>query len=63
MKALRLLSTADVAEMTGVPENTLRHYRYIGKGPKSGKLGGRVVYREQDVIDWIDAAFGEAATA
>lgn len=63
MKALRLLSIAEVAEMTGVPENTLRHYRYIGKGPKAGKLGGRVVYREEDVRAWIDAAFegGDAA--
>jgi len=31
--------------------------RYCGKGPKSGKLGRRVMYRESDVVEWIDSQF------
>lgn len=62
--SIRLLNTAEVSEMTGVPTNTLRYYRHIGKGPKCGKLAGsRVVYREQDVIDWVNAAFDERVSA
>lgn len=55
--APKLLTMAEVSEMTGVSENTLRYYRHKGIGPKSGKLAGRVIYRESDVLAWIDAAF------
>lgn len=54
---MKLLRTADVAEMTGAPEATLRYWRHQGYGPPSAKLGRRVVYREEDVIAWIDAQF------
>lgn len=56
----RILSTAQVSEMTGTPVPTLRWYRHVGKGPKAGKLEGRVVYRESDVIAWVESAFVEA---
>lgn len=46
--------------MTGVPENTLRYWRHVGSGPKSAKLGRRIVYREADVHDWINAQFESA---
>lgn len=36
---------------------TLRYYRQMGTGPKSGKLGRRVVYRKSDLDMWIEAAF------
>lgn len=54
-----LLRTKEVAALTGVPEATLRWFRHMddGRGPRSGRLGGRVVYRRQDVLDWIDSAF------
>ncbi len=39
---------------------TLRYFRHEGtKGPKSAKLGRRVVYRESDVLAWIDKAFAD----
>lgn len=53
----KLLRLAEVTELTGIPEATLRFWRYEGTGPKSAKLGRRVVYREADVLDWIDAQF------
>ena len=53
----KLLRLPEVAALTGIPENTLRFWRHQGTGPKSAKLGRRVVYREADVLAWLDAAF------
>ncbi|WP_227994513.1 helix-turn-helix transcriptional regulator [Luteimicrobium xylanilyticum] len=48
----------EVAAETGVSEETLRWYRHIGdRGPKSFKLGRRVVYRREDVEAWIAEQF------
>ena len=56
--AERLLTVPEVAEMTRLPEATLRWFRHEGtKGPKSFKLGRRIVYRESDVLAWIENAF------
>lgn len=53
-----LLRIEEVAEMTGIPLATLRFWRASGHtGPKSAKLGRRVVYREADVLAWIDEQF------
>ena len=51
----RLLSLTQVSEMTTVPEGTLRWLRHKGKGPRSAKLGRRVVYREEDVERWLES--------
>lgn len=53
----RLLRLPEVSDATGVPEATLRFWRHSGTGPRSAKLGRRVVYREEDVVAWIDAQF------
>lgn len=55
----KLLTVNEVAELVRTPESTLRYWRHVGRGPRSGKVGGRVMYREQDVIDWINQAFEE----
>jgi predicted DNA-binding transcriptional regulator AlpA len=53
----KLLRLPEVAALTGIPENTLRFWRHQGTGPKSAKLGRRLVYREEDVVAWIDRQF------
>jgi predicted DNA-binding transcriptional regulator AlpA len=53
----KLLRLPEVAELTGLPVNTLRFWRHQGTGPKSVKLGRRVVYRECDVAAWIEEQF------
>ena len=53
----KLLTTTEVAEMTRLPEATIRWFRHAGKGPRSARLGRRVVYRESDVLAWIEDAF------
>lgn len=53
-----LLTMTEVSQMTGIPVNTLRYYRVLGnKGPRSALLGARVMYRESDVIAWINEQF------
>lgn len=56
-----LLRIEQVAERTGVAVSTLRHWRAAGSGPKSARIGRRVVYRADDVEDWINAQFDESA--
>lgn len=61
MNIPKLLTINEVSELVRTPPNTLRYWRHVGKGPRSAKLGGRIVYREQDVIDWIEQAFEDEA--
>lgn len=58
----KLLRIEQVAERTGVSVSTLRHWRHHGTGPKSARIGRRVVYRPEDVDAWIAAQFDEADT-
>lgn len=62
---MKLLRVPEVSELTGIPEATLAFWRHMGTGPQSAKLGRRIVYREVDVIAWVDAQFeggrGDAA--
>ena len=57
----KMLTEADVVEMTGLARGTLAYYRHAGTGPRSYKLGRRVRYDEADVLAWI--AESKAATA
>lgn len=61
-RTFNLMTMDEVSELTRIPVNTLRFYRHKGDGPKSAKIGGRVMYRREDVEAWLDAAFetGEA---
>lgn len=61
----KLLTLAEVAELTRVPEETLRYWRYVKnpRAPRSARFGKRVVYREADVVAWIDAQFADDAGA
>lgn len=52
-----LLTIKEAAEMTRLSVHTLAGFRKDGRGPKYGKLGGRVFYREADIQAWIDEAF------
>ena len=45
----RHLNQRQLAERWGISPRTLERWRWIGQGPVHLKLGGRVVYRLQDV--------------
>lgn len=63
MNGLQLLRADEVADMLGVPVATVRYWRHMGTGPKSAKLGRRIVYREADVQAWVDQQFDDAAAS
>lgn len=52
-----LLFIQEVADLTRIAPNSLRNMRTEGRGPKSFKLGRRVVYKREDVLAWIDAQY------
>lgn len=56
-----LMTIEEVSELIRIPASTLRFYRHKGEGgPRSAKIGGRVMYRRADVEAWLDAQFEEA---
>ena len=56
----RYLVTAEVAERYRTSPETVRYWRHIGYGPKSIKVGRRVLYDERD-LEAFDAALREQA--
>lgn len=56
-----LLSTAEAANRIGVPEGTLRYWRYMGIGPQSFRVGKHVKYRLEAIESWLTAQ--EAVTS
>ncbi|MCW2763607.1 MAG: binding domain, excisionase family [Marmoricola sp.] len=57
------LTTEDVAEWLRTPTETLRYWRHAGKGPKSFKLGRRVLYSRADVEAFVAAVRDEQVPA
>jgi predicted DNA-binding transcriptional regulator AlpA len=53
----RLLVASEVAARIRVPVATLRDWRYRNKGPRSARIGRRVMYRESDVTAWVEEQF------
>jgi predicted DNA-binding transcriptional regulator AlpA len=54
-----LLTLEEVAELLRKSPAQIRWMRHAGTGPKSAKVGGRVMFRRADVIAWVDAQFAE----
>ncbi|NOJ59737.1 helix-turn-helix domain-containing protein [Arthrobacter sp. 260] len=52
-----LLTLDEAAAFLRKSPAQLRWMRHRSEGPKSAKLQGRVMYREQDLVAWVDAAF------
>ena len=52
----RYLRTPEAARFLGLSGRTLEKHRTYGTGPRYSKLGGRVVYRVEDLQSWVDAA-------
>ena len=57
MNVTKLLTLSEVAEMLRKSEAQLRWMIHNGTAPPSAKLGGRRMFREHEVIDWINQAF------
>ncbi|NEK86114.1 helix-turn-helix domain-containing protein [Blastococcus saxobsidens] len=56
-----LLTIAEAAELLRAPVATLRYWRHLGTGPRSFRLGRRVLYRADDLRSWIDVQHAQVA--
>lgn len=56
-----LLTLPEAAERLRKSPAQMRWMRHQGAGPRSAKIGGRVMYRESDIADYINQAFEDAA--
>lgn len=45
--------TKDAADYIGLSKSTLEKYRLYGRGPAYAKMGKVVIYRIEDLDDWI----------
>ncbi|MDE2467844.1 MAG: helix-turn-helix domain-containing protein [Bradyrhizobium sp.] len=52
----RYLRTPEAARFVGLSIRTLEKHRIYATGPRYSKLGGRVVYRIEDLQAWVDNA-------
>ena len=52
---MNLLTQQEAAEATRLSPRTLERHRLAGTGPKFVRLGRRVLYRREDVEEWIAA--------
>jgi hypothetical protein len=56
----KIVTQADLSKMLNdKPLSTLRYWRHIGYGPRSFKLGGRVVYKVEDIEQWLEQAYND----
>jgi predicted DNA-binding transcriptional regulator AlpA len=49
----RLWTTEETARFLGVPKATLYQWRYLGSGPKAGRVGRHLRYHPDDVVAWF----------
>jgi hypothetical protein len=65
MSTPEFMTTTQVGERTRVSPVTLRRWRIDGSnsGPKSFKIGGRVLYKTVDVDAWLEEAYVKANKA
>jgi predicted DNA-binding transcriptional regulator AlpA len=50
----RFLRTPEASRFVGLSIRTLEKHRIYGTGPRYSKLGGRVVYRVEDLQAWVE---------
>jgi predicted DNA-binding transcriptional regulator AlpA len=57
-----LMTLDEVATYLRKSPSQLRWMRHNGTGPRSAKIGGRVMYRKTDVDAWLDEQFANDPT-
>lgn len=55
------LTTDELAGLLRTTPETCRYWRHVGKGPRSFKVGRRVLYAREDVERFIADARGASA--
>lgn len=51
------MTTQEVATACRTSPETVRYWRHIRKGPRSFKLGRRVLYKRTDVDAWLEQCY------
>jgi predicted DNA-binding transcriptional regulator AlpA len=57
-----LLTLAETAARLRKSEAQMRWMRHRKIGPKSALLGGRVMFREEDIDAWVEEQFAREAS-
>lgn len=60
--ATKLLTVPEVAERLRTTAETLKYWRQQGRGPRSVRIGRRVLYAEDDVMSWIEEQYTQPRT-
>ena len=55
--SLDLVTVDEVADMLGKSPQSIRWMRHTGELPTAAKIGGRVVWKRQQILDWVDQQF------
>jgi hypothetical protein len=49
----RLWTAEETADYLRIPKATLYQWRYLGIGPKAGRVGRHLRYHPDDVVRWF----------
>jgi DNA-binding transcriptional MerR regulator len=49
-----LIGEGELARRLNIQPSTARAWRFDGSGPPFIKVGRRVLYRESDVVEWLN---------
>ena len=49
----RLWTVEETARFLGIPKATLYRWRYLGTGPRAGRVGKHLRYHPADVLVWF----------
>ena len=60
---LRLMTLEETAALLRKTPSQLRWMRHNGTGPRSAKIGGRILFLESEVVHWVEAAFSNTEAA
>jgi len=52
-KAQTYLTTQEVAALLRTSADSVRYWRHVGRGPKSFKVGRRVLYDQAELNAWL----------
>jgi hypothetical protein len=58
-----MLTTEEVAALIRTTPAGVANMRYRGVGPRGIRAGKRVLYRESEVLAWLDSRADEPTTA
>lgn len=62
IRPVMLRTLKEAAERLRKSEDQLRWMIHAGTAPRSAKIGGRRMFRESDIEDYINAAFDAEAS-